>query len=91
MISADMLQSVSSMLAEGKASQPGIDQVLRTAFPGMPFSVCSDNDIPSRIKPLLVGAGFALYGMSSNGHCVTLSSDPETSSGLTIALIDDED
>lgn len=91
MISRELLDMVCAALADGKAQQAGIVQTLRAAFPGVAFTVCNDNDIPSRIKPLVRGEGFALYGIGSSGHCAQLTADPEAANGLTIALIDDED
>ena len=90
MISAEFLQTVCGALANGNAQRPGIDQTLRTAYPGVPFTLCDDNDIPSRLKPLATGEGFALYGISSGGHCATLAADIDASTGLAIALIEDE-
>lgn len=91
MITDELLHSVLRMLADGNAQRPRIDLALREAFPGVMFSVCSDNDIPSRIRPLASGAGFALYGISTGGHCATLVADVDSADGLTVALIDDDD
>ncbi|QSI75188.1 MULTISPECIES: DUF6129 family protein [Niveibacterium] len=91
MITADFLKQVCGALAHGKARQAGVDTALREAFPGMPFTLCSDNDIPSRLQPLARGEGFALYGINTAGHCAALTSSADTASGLAIALTDDED
>ncbi|SFN43750.1 hypothetical protein SAMN05660284_01480 [Formivibrio citricus] len=91
MIAPELIETVCQALAGGNARRPGIDRELREAFPGIAFSLCDDNDIPSRHKPLTTGEGFALYGIGSNGHCATLTSDPESASGLAIALTDDDD
>lgn len=87
----ELLQLVCRALAEGNARRPGIDRELREAFPGVTFSLCDDNDIPSRLTPLVTGEGFALYGISSSGHCAALTSNLESASGLAIALTDDEE
>lgn len=87
MLTLALIQQVCSALADGNALRPGIDRELRAAFPGLAFSVCDDNDIPSRIRPLITGEGFALYGIDTSGHCAALTSDIESAGGLAIALI----
>ncbi len=84
----ELIQQVCRTLANGNARRPGIDRELRAAFPGLAFSVCDDNDIPSRIKPITRGEDFALYGISTSGHCASLTGDIESAGGLAIALID---
>lgn len=91
MITPELIQTVSKTLAEGNARRPGVDRALREAFPGIAFTLCDDNDIPSRLTPLVTGEGFALYGIGNNGHCATLTSDPDSASGLAIALTDDDE
>ena len=83
----ELIQQVCSALADGNARRPGVDRELREAFPGLAFSVCDDNDIPSRIRPLTTGEDFALYGIDTGGHCAALTSDIESAGGLAIALI----
>jgi hypothetical protein len=87
----DFLATVCAALANGNALRPGIDRELREAFPGTPFTVCSDNDIPSRLKPLTQGEGFALYGVNTSDHCAALTGDIESATGLAIAITDDEE
>ncbi len=90
MITPELIHIVSQALAEENARRPGVEQALREAFPGVSFTLCDDNDIPSRLTPLASGEGFALYGISHGGHCASLTSDPATACGLAIALTDDE-
>jgi hypothetical protein len=87
----EMLGTVCNALANGNAQRPGVHLELREAFPGVPFTLCSDNDIPSRLQPLATGEGFALYGVSTSDHCAALTANLETADGLTIALLDDEE
>jgi len=91
MITPELLATVSAALANGNARRPGVDRELREAFPGIPFTVCDDDDIPSRLKPLAEGEGFALYGVNTCGHCAALTADIESSGGLTIGLRDENE
>jgi hypothetical protein len=89
-VTPELLQTVCSALANGNATRPGVDRELREAFPGIPFTVCDDNDVPSRLKPLVEGEGFALYGVNVSDHCAAMTSNIDASNGLAIALKDDE-
>jgi hypothetical protein len=91
MMTPELLEIVLRALAEGNARRPDIATALQEAFPGLTFTLCDDNDIPSRLKPLATGEGFKLYGISTGGHCAALTSQLESASGLAIALTDDED
>ena len=59
--------------------------------PGISFAVCDDNDIPSRIKPVAEGTGFALYGIAGGEHCASLTTNLDAAGGLAIALRDEDD
>jgi hypothetical protein len=90
MIAPELIADVEKTLSAGVGGHAQIAQQLRAAFPGVMFSVCSDNDIPSRIRPLTSGAGFALYGIDTASHCATLVSNAESATGLAVALMDED-
>lgn len=90
MISAELLQAVSAAVSAAPRQASGWEVAVRAQFPGLMLTVCNDNDIPSRVKPLLTCEAFALYGISTSGHCAALAADADSSDGITVALIDDE-
>lgn len=90
-VTPELLSLVCGALANGNAHRPDVEAALRQAFPGHHFSLCFDNDIPSRLQPLATGEGFALYGISTAGHCAALTPNMETATGLAVALIEDDD
>ena len=61
---------------------------LRQAFPGVHFSVCRDDDMPARMSPAAQNAVCCLYYVTSTSHCLSLSTDAESASGLVVALVD---
>lgn len=65
---------------------------LRQRFPGLHFSECSEDDISPRFKPALGVDGYDLYLISgATGHCLELTNDPETATGILVAAkVDDE-
>jgi len=91
MITPDFLKQVCDKLADGNARMPSVDLALRQAFPGVPFTLCSDNDVPSRLQPMAYGDGFALYGINTGGHCAALTCIADAATGIAIALTDDDD
>jgi len=90
-VTPELLESVCQALAGGKAQQPEVDRAMRLAFPGIPFSLCFDNDIPSRLKPLATGEGFALYGLNTSQHCAAMTGLIEFADGLVIGLLDEDE
>lgn len=91
MIPPELITGVRQLLEAQPLEPAQIVPQLRAAFPGVMFSVCNDNDIPSRIRAIGEGEGFMLYGVNTGGHCASLISDPEAADGLAVALIDGDD
>lgn len=87
----ELIDGVRSVLTDGGAAQPGLLNRLRLAFPGLAFSLCDDNDVPSRLQPLAEGEGYALYGIATGEHCASLTARLDGASGLAIALKDADD
>jgi len=92
MIEAVMMANVMDTVAQ-HATDLGDVLVtrLRADFPGVHFSVCSDDDMPPRLAPV-AGNGFCrLYYVDSANHCLRLTSDAEAATGLVVALRDWDD
>jgi hypothetical protein len=85
-ISAELLAQVAA------AVTPTADQTeLRRQFPGVPITVCSDDDIPALLKPAHETAVARFYYVDVGGeHCVKLSSDAESASGIVVGLIGED-
>lgn len=63
---------------------------LRQAFPGVHFSVCSDDDIPSRIPHVAENNVCRLYYVNSSDHCLSLTNDADAASGVVVALCEED-
>mgnify|MGYP000848270418 CR=1 FL=1 len=61
---------------------------LRKTFPGIHLSVCSDDDMPSRLTHAASNAFCRLYYVDSGEHCLRLTTDAESATGLVVALRD---
>ena len=87
---ADALLSevLERVAAQVGASEERLLAELRQAFPGVHFSICRDDDMPARMSPAAQNAVCCLYYVTSTGHCLSLSTDAESASGLVVALVD---
>ena len=66
-------------------------RVLRETFPGIHFSVCSDDDVPSRLAPAAEGPGCRLYYVDSRSHCLCFASEATGATGLLVAMLDKDE
>jgi hypothetical protein len=64
---------------------------LRNTYPGVHFSVCSDDDMPPRLSPVAGNTFCRLYYVDSANHCLRLTGDAESATGLVVALRDWDD
>lgn len=75
------------LLAVGEAIQisPGIAR-LRQNFPELYFSECSEDDVSPRFQPALATAGQDLYLIAgASGHCLKLTQDCASATGILVA------
>ena len=63
-------------------------RVLRETFPGIHFSVCSDDDVPSRLSPAAEGPVCRLYYVDSRSHCLSFAAEATEATGLLVAMLD---
>jgi hypothetical protein len=63
---------------------------LRQKFPGVRITVCSDDDIPAKLKAAYETAVARFYYFDASEHCVKLSNDAESASGIVVGLIGED-
>ena len=63
---------------------------MRGTFPGLTFTVCADDDIIGP-RPVVEGQGYNLYLVDASSHCLSLTRDPESASGVVVAWTSDEE
>ena len=89
MIESSMLAKVMDQVAvHAHALADVLVTHLRKSFPGVHFSICSDDDMPPRARPAAGNSYCRLYYIDSGDHCLRLTSDAECATGLVVALID---
>lgn len=60
---------------------------LRTEFTPLHFTYCSDDDVGGSVSPVLEHDRFNLYLIDAREHCLKLTNDTETATGLVVAEI----
>lgn len=83
MIPADVLAAI----ADATAALPALDDAgldrLRACWPGLHLTLCSDNDVPARLPPVLERPGFNLYLVNGSGVVSALSEGVPLGAALT--------
>lgn len=90
MISGDILATVATMVTEQGASEATVS-AMRTRWPNLRFTYCSDDDMPPRLSPASSGQGFNLYLIANGDHCLALTKDPEVAIGVVVAEVVEDD
>jgi hypothetical protein len=89
MIDAAMIDRIAeAALAQGL--DEGTVQGLRAAWPGVHFSYCMDDEICG-VEPVRELEGLNLYLVDGREHCMRLTSNPETATGLVLAEVEPDD
>lgn len=87
-IDEEMIANV-ARIADGKSVDETLKAELKQAFPGIRFTLCSEDDITAG-KPVLAADGFEIYLVGSSDHCLTLTNDYALATGVVIAETYDE-
>lgn len=78
-------------IAEGREVDEALKEALKQTFPGIRFTLCSEDDI-SVGKPVLASEGFDIYLVGSSDHCLTLTNDFDLATGVVVVeKYDDEE
>ena len=86
----ELIQRIADQVAEQGADEYTIGR-LRDAYPDTIFSLCSDDDVMVNFPPAAERDGFNVYLIDAGSHCLTLTNDPETSSGLVFATVEEDE
>jgi len=87
MITPDLLTRVGeAALLDGSAA------ALRERFPELHFTECSEDDVSPRYRPAFSIDGYDLFYISgATGHCLELTNQAASATGILIAAkVDDE-
>ena len=87
MITAEQLSRIGELVKTQPVSQQTV-QLLREHFPDIHFTYCMDDDVVGA-APVFEDAAFNLYLVDSSSHCLNITQDMETASGLVIAEVEE--
>jgi hypothetical protein len=96
MIERAQLDAVlAAVAARGAALGPAaygsdLQAALRAAFPGVHITVCGEDDIPARLSAAAGDTRCDLYYVDAGEHCIKLTNDADTASGIVVALRGDD-
>ena len=79
-------------IAEQNVSLSHFDlaQRLRAAYSECHFTVCGENDVSPRLTAMAENPVAAVYFLTSNGHCLSFTSEPVEATGLLVAMKSDD-
>lgn len=84
-MSPEQIATIAAKARDG-GDPAALRERLRTQFPGLHFTCCSEDDIPARARPVHDESGFALYLVGAGGgHCLSLTDDADHASGVVVA------
>ncbi|WP_227817521.1 DUF6129 family protein [Nitrogeniibacter aestuarii] len=88
MIATEQLNAV----AEAARAKADI-AALREQFPALHFTECSDDDVSPNYRPAIdAGKHYLYYIAGADGHCLSMTNDPEMATGILLAeKAEDED
>ncbi len=89
MITPELAVSIADRI-DGETLDEAVVSGLREAWPDLHFTYCLDDDIING-KPVLERDGFNIYLVDGREHCLCLTNDYETATGVVLAEVIDDD
>lgn len=90
MIIDEALVANVAKMANSKPVDETLREELKQAFPGIRFTLCTEDDINAG-KPVLESDRFEIYLVGSSDSCLTLTNDYALATGVVIAEIYEEE
>ncbi len=89
MIAPETLAEIRDQAAATGVTEAALVDLRRT-WPGIHFTYCSEDEVPARLRPYAVGAGFDIYLVSNAEHCVAFTDNPEAATGVVLATLSED-
>lgn len=89
MIVPETLDKIASTAASLVSFNEDALVILKTRWPELRFTLCSDDDMPARMSPALRRERFNLYLVGGGEHCLSLTEDPLQAIGVVLAWVDE--
>jgi len=85
----DQAEAVATLALHGGVTDATLGR-LRGLYPGIHLTLCRDDDVHGA-APLLEYPGLNVYLVDGRNHCLTLTHDLDTATGLLLAEVSDEE
>ena len=90
MIVPETLAQIASTAASlGELNETALASLKKT-WPDLRFTLCSDDDMPARLPPVLQHDKFNVYLVGGGEHCLSLTTDMERAIGVVLAQVDED-
>jgi hypothetical protein len=90
MIEAALLESVLGGVSP-RLTFDDLARQLRAAHPGVHITVWGEDDVPPRLPPAAENEYCYIYYVDANEHCLKLTTDAESATGVCVALRGEDD
>ena len=84
---SQLAEVLDHVMRHGSQDDEPLRASLRARFPGVHLSLCDDDDMPPRLPCAAENALCRLYYVHSGGHCLSLTRDAASATGLAVARI----
>ncbi len=89
MIHAGVLDGARELIQAHGLNEGAITE-LRRRWPGVSFTLCSEDDVPARLTAYASGDGYDIYLVSGAEHCVAFTEHIEAATGLVLATLSED-
>ncbi len=92
MIAPALIERIALVVERAGLSEQTLG-ALRESFADLHFTYCMDDDIGEGVDsalPVRVSSGFKIYLVDGRSHCMRLTGDLESATGLVLAELDPE-
>jgi len=91
MIASETIDAVIAKIEGADYLGEAVVQELREAYPDIPFTLCSFDDIGANAKPVAERTEFKVYLVDSREHCACLTNNNDIATGIVLAEVEDDD
>ncbi len=88
-MNAELVEQVAQVVIQHGPTEQAL-QALRTAFNGIHFTLCSDDDVNDELPPIYQDKDFNLYLVDGQNHCLKFTTALESATGFVVAWLSGE-
>lgn len=90
MLEVDKVSSISEQVKQHAYIDDAVVSSLRESYPEIHFTYCQDDDITAG-NPVIENTNFNIYLIDGREHCLCLTNDYDTATGIVIAEVEPDE